>query len=432
LKVTASSLLLWLLALAFVNHASAELTIRITQGIEGALPIAVVPLANEGGVEPPEDIAAVIRENLAGSGRFRSVPVASMPEQPSNPGDVRYPLWRSAGADNLVLGTVSRTADGGYQVQVQLLDAYQGTQIEVYAYKVAADGLRRLAHFLSDRIYERLTGEKGAFNTRIAYITTTGSGESKRYSLMVADADGYNPQSVLRSRDPLLSPSWSPDGQSLAYVSFEAGQPQIFVQNVFTGERKIVSSFKGINGAPSWSPDGRQLALVLSRDGNPEIYAYNLATENLLRVTRNTAIDTEPVWADDGRTIVFTSDRGGGPQLYEIAVGGGSAQRLTFEGSYNARPSISPDGRKIAMVHRTNDDYRIAVLDRDTGLLQVLTDGALDESPSFAPNGSTVLYASSAGPREVLKTVSVDGRIKKTLQLREGDVREPAWSPYTG
>ena len=417
----------------WLGPAAAELTIRITQGVEGALPIAVVPFAWVGGAgspPPAEDIAEIIRADLAGSGRFKSIAVADMPQRPVDSGDVRYPLWQSVGADNLVLGRIGVAGDGRYEVSVQLLDAFQGSQLDLYVYKVSADGLRRLSHFLSDQIYQRLTGERGAFATRIAYVTVTRTTGGKSYALMVADADGHGPQSVLKSREPLMSPNWSPDGQKLAYVSFEIGKPQIYIQEVYTGKRTLATGFDGINSAPSWSPDGRSLALVLSRDGNAEIYTYTVADKSLFRVTRNTAIDTEPVWTGDGKRLIFTSDRGGSPQLYEISAGGGSASRLTFEGRYNARANLSPNDRRIAMVHLQDSNYRIAVLDRDTGLLQVLSRGRLDESPSFAPNGSTILYASSESNRGVLETVSVDGRVRQRLLLQQGDVREPAWSPY--
>lgn len=419
------------LTLAVSVPAQAELTIRITQGVEAALPIALVPFSWEGVGEPPNQrIAEIVAANLARSGRFRPLPETALPELPTDSAAVRYPLWRSAGADALVLGSLRRDAQGNFDATAELLDVFQGSMLERYGFTAPAGNLRRLAHVLSDRIYQRLTGEKGAFDTRIAYVTQVGTAEGPRYSLVVADADGYSPQNILRSPEPLMSPSWSPDGRRLAYVSFETGRPQIFVQEVFTGKREAVSSSEGINGAPVWSPDGRRLALVLSKDGDPEIYTLDLASGQLTRLTRSPAIDTEPAWTADGNFILFTSDRGGGPQIYRMAASGGSAERLTFEGNYNARANLSPDGTQVAMVHRRGEGYRIAVLDLETRLLQVLSDGPQDESPSFAPNGVMILYAASAADGGELRAVSVDGRVKQRLQLQEGDVREPAWGPF--
>jgi len=411
--------------------AGADLTIRITQGVEGALPIGVVPFVWQGsGAPPPEDVAAIVRSDLERSGRFAPIPLENLPEQPADSSSVRLNLWRAGGAHSLVLGTIGPSPDGRYQVQFQLLDVFQGTELTGLSFTVRADELRRLAHHIADLIYERLTGQPGAFSTRIAYVTSVRTSEGDRSSLVVADADGFDPQTVLSSRQPIMSPSWSPNGQKLAYVSFEGRRPRIFVQEVYTGTREPITAFPGINGAPAWSPDGSRLAVVLSHQGNPEIYVYSVTTKQLSRLTNNAAIDTEPAWSPDGQTIFFTSDRGGGPQIYRVAATGGSAQRLTFEGSYNARPSVSPDGTLLAMVHRQQGRYRIAVQSLETGLLQVLTDGRLDESPSFAPNGQMILYATSDGGRGELAAVSVDGRVRQRLHLSDGDVREPAWSPF--
>jgi TolB protein len=405
----------------------AELTIRITQGVEAALPIGVLPLTWVGpGVPPAEDVAAVIRSDLARSGRFK--PLTEWPEAPGTVSEVRYPVWRAAGIDSLVLGQVRAADAGRYEVDIQLLDVFQGTRLERFTNLVGPEELRDLGHYYSDLIYQRLTGDKGLFDSQIAYVTQRLEADGARYSLMVADSDGHRPKRALRSYAPIMSPAWSPDGSRLAYVTFEADRAEVYVQDL-AGRREVVASHPGINGAPAWSPDGRRLALTLSRDGNPEIYVVELASRQLTRLTQNSAIDTEPAWLPDGSAIVFTSDRGGSPQLYQVPARGGPSERITFEGDYNADAAVSPDGSRIAMVHRVQGDYRIAVLDRKTKLMTILTRGRLDESPSFAPNGSLVLYAAKSGGADVLEAASVSGGFRQQLQLQEGQVREPSWSP---
>jgi TolB protein len=409
----------------------AALTIEITQGIEGAVPIAVVPLGWRGtAAAAPENIAAIIAADLNRSGRFESLPDRDLVAHPVTAEQVKFQNWRMLNVDNLVIGQLEETSAGQYSAQFELFDVFRGTRLAGSTFSVPAGELRRVAHHISDLIYETLTGERGAFNTQIAYVTSSGSSKNKTYTLLVADSDGYSPQTILTSKQPLMSPSWSPDGLQVAYVSFENKAAEIYIQEVLSGSRRKLASFKGINGAPSWSPDGRKLALTLSRDGNPEIYVMTIEGGDLRRLTSSAAIDTEPVWAPDGRSIVFTSDRGGSAQLYRVSATGGSAQRLTFDGKYNAGADISPDGRKIAMVHGGSGRYRIAVLDLDSGLLRILTDGQLDESPSFSPNGSMIIYATGAGNREVLSAVSVDGRFRQRLSLQAGNVREPVWSPF--
>ncbi len=405
-----------------------DLTIEITKGVEGALPVAVVPFGVDGPI--PQDLSAIVSADLQRSGRIDVVSSESYHDRPTDVSQVNFPEWRSRQVDNLVVGQVRTEADGRFTVQFQLVDVLQGTQTMGYTFNVGGDELRRLAHRISDLVYERLTGERGAFDTRIAYIKATGQPGSTSYTLVVADSDGDEPQVILRSTEPLMSPAWSPDGNRLAYVSFENRKPEIIVQDVFTGERSTVASYPGINGAPAWSPDGRKLALTLSKDGSPSIYVHDLGTGSLTRLTHGNAIDTEPAWWPDGRSIVFTSDRGGSPQLYRIDSNGGQPARQTFDGNYNARASISPDGEYVAMVHRSGNKFTISVMNAHTREARIITEGSLDESPSFAPNGRMIIYATSRGGRGVLKAVSVDGRVEQSLVSRDSDVRDPAWSPY--
>ncbi|NOX77190.1 MAG: Tol-Pal system beta propeller repeat protein TolB [Gammaproteobacteria bacterium] len=437
-------ILLALLVSMLSSTAQAVLNIEITQGIEGALPISIVPFSWETPVaspgqpasmapsqKAPLDVAAVIRADLARTGRFDPLPPKDMLARPSVDSTINFSNWRIFQSENLVVGTVQYLGADRYKIRFRLFDVFKGKQLEGYSLSASGSHLRRAAHQVSDIIYEKLTGQRGAFTTNVAYVTAAGEGSTRRYALWIADADGHNAQSMMRSREPILSPAWSPDGTQLAYASLEdRGHQVIFVQNVASGRREKVSSFKGLNGAPAWSPDGKSLALSLSKDGNAEVYVLNLATKRTRRITRHWAIDTEPVWTPDGKAIIFTSDRGGRPQLYQAPSAGGRAKRLTFEGTFNARASITSDGKQLAMIHRVDGKYRVAVLDRETGNLRVLTDGKLDESPSFAPNGSMIIYASNSGARGVLKAVSVDGRVHQRFTAQEGDVREPAWSPF--
>ncbi len=434
MKETASMMnriVILLLALSWSLQAGAALTIEITGGEEGALPIAVVPFGLKEGATPGEDLAAIVAADLRRSGRFKPMPAADMLARPSSGAEVEFRDWKALGMENLVVGSIRPNGPGGYLVRFQLFDVFRGEQLAGYSIPATDRTLRTTAHQIADIVYEKLTGERGAFATRIAYITATGSGKNQRISLKVADADGHNPQTIVSSREPLMSPAWSPDGRKLAYVSFEHGKPAVYIQEVFTGKRRKVAAYKGINGAPAWSPDGRRLALTLSKDGNPEIYVLDLNRKRLTRLTNHYAIDTEPAWSPDGRTIVFTSDRGGKPQIYRVPSSGGRVKRVTFEGDYNARASYSPDGKSLALVTRVGRSYRIGVLDLKSGSLLVLSNGKLDESPSFAPNGSMIIYATKARGKGELAAVSVDGRVRQRLALQEGDVREPVWSPFT-
>ncbi|MEM7292774.1 MAG: Tol-Pal system beta propeller repeat protein TolB [Pseudomonadota bacterium] len=424
-----------LIAVLLLGHslvAGAVLRIEVTQGVEGALPIAVVPFTWEGGGNPPQDMAQIISSNLARSGKFQPLARDELVAQPRSGAEVRFGNWKVGGVENLVIGKIKSVGSGSYVVQFQLFDVYKEQQLVGYSFPVQTAQLRQIAHEISDIIFEEITGIRGAFNTQVAYVSSIRKADnSLEYVLQIADSDGYDPQTILSSTSPLMSPAWSPDAQQIAYVSFENRRTSaIYVQIVATGERREVSRVQGINGAPVWSPDGSRLALTLSHKGNPDVYILEVATGRLIQLTRNRSIDTEPAWDPSGTSVIFSSDRSGNPQLYEIPASGGRAKRLTFEGRYNGSASVSPDGKLIALVHRDQGRFRIAVMDRDTRELRVLTDGSLDESPSFAPNGSMIIYATTGRGRGVLGAVSTDGRMKQRFTLSEGDVREPAWSPF--
>ena len=411
----------------------APLTIEITESEVGALPIAVVPFGWQGPGQPPgEAIGAIVDADLKRSGRFKTMSSKDMLAFPHTGSDVDFRDWRVLGMESLVVGQVQSNSAGGYIVRFQLFDVFKGEQLAGYSIPTTVRDLRATAHHISDLIYEKLTGQRGAFATRVAYVTSiVQPNGNRKIALQVADADGHHPQTIVTSKEPLMSPAWSPDGLKLAYVSFERGKPAIYVQEVYTGKRQKVTSFKGINGAPAWSPDGRKLALTLSKDGNPDIFIMDLAKKTLKPLTRHYAIDTEPAWSPDSRHIIWTSDRGGRPQIYRISVEGGKPERLTFEGKYNARASYSPDGKMLTLVTQVGREFRIGVLDLESRQLQVLSNGTLDESPSFAPNGSMVIYATKIRGQAELAAVSVDGRVRQRLALQVGDVREPAWAPYT-
>lgn len=423
--------ILWLLVLWVpISNVSAVLTIEITGGTEAALPIAIIPFGEEGGA-PPEDVAAVIAADLALSGRFAPLLEKDLLSQPHQASEIQFSDWRRLGSEGLVIGKVVNLGGNRYEISFQLFDVYKAQQLVGRRYQVSASGLRHLAHQIADLIYQTLTGEKGIFTTRIAFVTVTRTADgTKEYALQVADMDGHNPHTILKSKEPILSPVWSPDGKRLAYVSFERKRSEVFVQELRTGQRRSVASFPGINSAPAWSLDGRKLALSLSKDGNSEIYTLDLATGALTRLTHNGAIDTEPAWSPDGHSLVFTSDRGGQPQLYQLSVLSGKVQRLTFNGTYNTSASFAPDGKQIALVHRGNKgQFHIAVLDLESKNLRVLTKTTLDESPSFAPNGRMILYATSGPKGGALAAVSTNGRVHQRLAQQGNEVREPAWSP---
>jgi TolB protein len=412
--------------------AHSALRVEITKGADGALPIAIVPFQQQlQSATNDTDVATIVRNDLQRSGRFAPIEPDKLIARPRAVEDVNFKLWRVAGIDHLVIGGIKQLNADQYEISFRLLDVFKGNQVLGYQFRASANTLRSVSHHISDLIYESITGQKGAFDTKIAYVTTQRQqGRQPSYVLQVADTDGHNPQTVLTSQQPIMSPSWSPDGSQLAYVSFEKRKSEIYIQNLYTQQRQKVASFSGINGAPVWSPSGRELALTLSKEGNPDIYVLDVASKSLRQVTRHWGIDTEPAWTADGKELVFTSSRAGKPQIYRISSKGGAAKRLTFDGKYNASPEVSSDGRSLVYVQGEGNDFRIATMDMQSGFVQVLTDGPLDESPSFAPNGSMILYASTDQSRGVLAAVSSDGRFKQKLVLSEGDVREPTWGPF--
>jgi TolB protein len=427
-------LTLILLLLPFSLLHAQGLDIGLVSGNEASLPIAVVPMPYQGSaIAPDTDAAEVIRSDLNRSGQFRSLSVANIVERPVRGSEIQFATWRLLKQDFVVVGRILDASDGGYRVEYELYDVAKQERMLGLAVGGRAKGMRDVAHQIADQIYEKILGVRGAFWTRIAYVTASGLGQGTQYSLMVADSDGFNPQTVVRSREPLLSPAWSPDGKTLAYVSFERGNSTIYSQEINTGAREVLASFKGINGAPAFSPDGRRMAMTLSKSGNPEIYVMDLATKSLTQITRHYGIDTEAAWMPDGKTLLFTSDRAGKPQVYSVPATGGDPTRISFQGDSNARATVSYDGKKIAMAQGSGNIYRISVLDRSfgsTGRWQTLSPGNLDESPSFAPNASMLLYATKEGRRGVLYAVSADGRVRLRLVTADSDVREPAWSPF--
>jgi TolB protein len=425
--------LLMLVALSLpVQTATAQLTVQILRGMAESVPIAVIPLAWDRPEAAPWDVAATVQADLERSGRFRPLPRAQMIELPHAADAVDVTDWRMLKVDYVLVGRLSPLADGRFEVRYELVSVANGQRLLGTTLPADRNALKQASHRVADAVYERILGVRGAFSTRIAYVAVDGAATARSYRLIVTDADGANERVVFASPQPIMSPAWSPDGRSLAYVSFHSGLPGIYVQTLRTGAQIRVSARSGINGAPSYSPDGTQLAVALSRrDGNVDVYLLNLATQELRRLTDDAAIDTEPSWAPDGRTIYFTSDRAGAPQVYRLGIAPGERpQRITFEGTYNARPRVSPDGRELAVVTLDGGAYRIAAVDAARGGLRVLTGGRLDESPSYAPNGADIIYATREGGRGVLAIVSSDGRVQQRLASSAGEVREPAWSPF--
>lgn len=420
------------LSLGAAAAARADLKIEITSGVRDPVPIAIVPFAPSAPADGGLDVAGVVQHDLEGSGRFKGLPRERMPATPTQADQVVGAAWKGAGSDYVVVGRLSTLANGSVAVDFDLVNALTGAKLATQRFVGSTSALRNAAHRVSDVIYQKITGVRGAFATRIAYVEVDGTPPNQRYRLIVADADGANQHLVLESQRPLMSPAWSPDGLWLAYVSFETKHSAVYVQLVRTGERRQVSARAGVNGAPAWSPDGHKLALTLAgTNGNLDIYVLDLDTQTLSKLTDDPAIDTEPAWAADGRSVYFTSDRAGSPQIYQIGVQPGARpKRITFGGTYNARPRMSPDGSLLAMVTLDGSNYRIAVQDTASGTVRILSHGRLDESPSFAPNGATLIYSERDGNRGALATVSTDGLTGLRLNATEGEVQDPAWGPF--
>ncbi len=430
-KLMTMFLMGWLMLLS--SPVFAYLSMELTRGVAGAVPIAVVPFATNGEA-PSQNVSDVIGNDLKNSGRFKvyggNAVSSNMP--------ISY--YRSIGADNVVLGKVEAVGGGRYAVSFKLMDAVGGGKesaggapLLTKQFVVPERELRAVAHHISDMIYQQVIGVRGVFSTRLAYIVVQRSaGEAAQYTLEVSDFDGYNPRPLLTSTDPIMSPAWSPNGRQIAYVSFENKHAAIYIEDVASGSRRLLSDFKGINGAPAWSPDGRKLALVLSKDGSPNIYIMNVGSRQLTQVTHDWSINTEPSWSRDGRSLIFTSNRSGGPQIYQKNLATGAVTRLTYDGSYNARASFTPDGNHIVMLNQESKLFNIGILDLDTSTFRVLTSssGTDNESPSIAPNGSMVLYGTLYSGRSVLSMVASDGSVQVRLPARNGEVQDPAWSPF--
>ena len=415
--------LFWLALLSATFSARAAMEIQVIGGAANRIAVAMVPFQAAPG-QPRPALTDIAGDDLSRTGQFRLVDAGGA-QQPVMSAQVDYGVWRGKGADALVIGQVAALPGGRLEVRFYLLDVLKRTQLAAYSYTIAPAQWRATAHQIADLIYAKLTGIPGAFGSRIAYVQKQG----RRYELKVADADGQNPRTVVRSNESVISPMFSPDGARIVYVSFEDKKPVVYVQSLQDGHRRKVAAFKGSNSAPAWTPDGKRLAVVLTRDGASQIYLINADGSGLTRLTRGGNIDTEPVFSPDGHSIYFTSDRGGSPQIYRMAASGGEAKRVTFSGSYNVSPTISPDGRYLAYISRDEGRFRVTLQELSSGQTRVLTDTARDESPSFAPNGQAVLYATVQGEQGILGTVSLDGRTHARLSESGVDAREPAWGP---
>lgn len=430
--MTAIKSLLLLVICVLPLAVSAQLRIEIVDGVEGALPVAVVPFDfGTAELQPETPLHEVIADDLRRSGLFDPLPVGDMVDRPTRPPETRFGTWRLLKVDYVAMGRWIPGGDGmSGEIEYHLVAVHSGRTLFSRAIAAGPGAFRLRAHQIADDIYEELTGAPGAFASRMAYVQVLQPGtDDEQFELIVADSDGHNPQTIVRHRQPIMSPNWGPEGRRLAYVSFATGRSNVIIQDIFSGQREIIAEGRGINGAPAFSPDGRLLAMSLSRSGNSEIWVRTLETGRMEQLTNHWAIDTEPAWSRDGRHVFFTSDRAGRPQIYRVRRDGTNIERITHEGDYNSKASVDPHSGLLAMVHGGDANFRIAVLDRESERLRVLSPGRMDESPSFAPNGRMILYAAREGERGVLAAVSVDGSFRQRLVLSDGDVREPAWSP---
>lgn len=417
------SLVTLLLSLCLVSIANAALEIEISGGSAQQVPVAIVPFA-QATTANQENISAIISADLRRSGLFRVLETGGVVSRPSDIAQIKYSEWAALQAQAMAVGVVETLPGNRLKVTFQLADVLKQTQLTGMQYNIAPNQLRATAHKIADVIYQKLTGETGIFASRIAYINKSNG----RYALRIADADGANPLTMVSSKEPIISPAWSPDGSKIAYVSFEKKKPIIFVQSL-SGQRTVLANFKGNNSAPAWAPDGNKLAIVLTYGANSQVYTINADGSGLQQITKSSAIDTEPTWSNDGQWIYFSSDRGGKPQIYKVSSSGGEPQRVTFEGAYNVSPRFSPDGKSLAMIRNDGGKFRVALQDLASGQVQILSEGSQDESPSFAPNGRILLYATRNSGNGALAAVSADGRVKQTLSESGGDIREPAWGP---